>query len=280
MVRILTVAAVGVIFLGAAVMAGPTFGFTTVGADRGMSVGTADDPSAYLGLEDRSSSASISGPDGTTVAYTVTDNLGGLDRSEIDVSVVQITDDNDQAVASSALTATVESGSEPNTFDVRLECDGGDPLDGTYSVQLQIVASGVSSSVDATRETSTPISIDCTELSDEPRDITEDEDGDVTTGGSVTVGNNVDVGGNITSGGSVSIANNANVGGTIIAQGDITISNNAVSGDIIAGGNVEIRNNAEINGNITACGSVTIRNNAVVTGTISEYQTDISGVQC
>ena len=274
------VAAVGLILLGAAVMAGPTFGFTTVGADRGMSVGTAGDSSAYLGLDDRSSSAAISNPDETTVAYTLTDNLGGLDRTDIDVSVVQITDGSNQTVTSSALTATVESGTEPSTFDVRLACGVGETLDGTYSVQLQIVASGGSSSVDATRETSTSISIDCTELSDEPRDITEDENGDVTTGGSVTVDNNVDVGGNITSGGSVSIANNANVGGTIIAQGDITISNNAVSGDIIAGGNVEIRNNAEINGNITACGSVTVRNNAAVTGTISEYQTDIPEVQC
>ncbi|MXV64623.1 hypothetical protein GS429_21605 [Natronorubrum sp. JWXQ-INN-674] len=280
MTRTLTVAALGLILLGATVMAGPTFGFATIGADRGVSVGTAPDSSAYLGLEDRSSSASIGTPDDTTVAYTVTDNLGGVDRSDIDVSVVQITDDSNQAVATSSLAATVESGSEPGTFDVRLACGAGETLDGTYSVQLHIVASSASSSVDVTRETSTQISIDCTEVSDEPRDITEDEDGDVTTGGSVSVDNNVNVGGNITSGGSVSVANNANVEGTIIAQGDVTISNNAIGGDIIAGGNVEIRNNAEINGNITACGSVTVRNNADVTGTISEYQTDIPEVQC
>ncbi|QFU82451.1 bactofilin family protein [Natronorubrum aibiense] len=277
MTRPFTGIAIVFILLGVAVMAGPTFGFDTIAADRGVSVATADDSSAYLGLEDRSGSAAIDSPADSTVVYTVTDNFGGADPATVDTSVVRITDDNNDPVTSTALSATVQPGSEANTFDVQLACDDATSLEGSYYILLQFVASDDGSSVDATRETAALIPVDCTA---EPVEITVDEDGDVTAGGDVTVDNNVDVGGNISSGGSVTIDNNANVGGDIVAQGDITIWNNAISGDLIAGGNVDIRNNAEIDGDVMACGTVTVGNNAVVTGTILENQTDLPGIQC
>ncbi|AGB38186.1 hypothetical protein [Natronococcus occultus] len=37
--------------LGVALLAGPTFGFVSISADRGVSIGTADDGSGYLGVE-------------------------------------------------------------------------------------------------------------------------------------------------------------------------------------------------------------------------------------
>ncbi|ELY45007.1 bactofilin family protein [Natronorubrum sulfidifaciens] len=277
MTRPFTGLAIVFILLGVVVMAGPTFGFATIAADRGVSVATADDSSAYLGLEDRSASAAIDSPAESTVVYTVTDNFGGADPTAVDASVVRITDDNSDPVTSTTLSATVQPGSEANTFDVHLACTDATSLEGSYRVLLQFVASGDGSSVDATRETAALVPVDCTA---EPVVITVDEDGDVTAGGDVTVDNNVDVGGSINSGGSVTVDNNAKIGGNIVAQGDITIRNNAVSGDLIAGGNVDIRNNAEIDGDVMACGTVTVGNNAVVTGTILENQTDLPGIQC
>jgi len=276
MTRPFTGIAVVLILLGVATMAGPTFGFATIAADRGVSVATADDSSAYLGLEDQSASASIDSPGEQTAVYTVTDNARD-DSATVDASIVRITDDSNDPVTSTALSVDVQPGSDAETFDVVLACEDGASLDGSYRVLLQFVASGDASSVDATRETTALVPVDCTA---EPVVISVDEDGDVTSGGDVTVDNNVNVGGDIESGGSVTITNNANVGGNIVAQGDITIRNNAVSGDLIAGGNVDIRNNAEIDGDIMACGTVTVGNNAVVTGTISENQTDLPGVQC
>ena len=276
MTRPITGIAVVLIFLGVVTMAGPTFGFATIAADRGLSVATADDSSAYLGLEDQSASASIGSPGEQTVVYTVTDNVRD-DSATVDASIVGITDDSNDPVTSAALSVDVQPGSDAETFDVVLACEDGASIDGSYRVLLQLVASSDASSVDATRETTALVPVDCTA---EPVVVSVDEDGDVTSGGDVTVDNNVNVGGDIESGGSVTIANNANVGGNIVAQGDITIRNNAVSGDLIAGGNVDIRNNAEIDGDIMACGTVTVGNNAVVTGTISENQTDLPGVQC
>ncbi|SIR98079.1 FapA family protein [Natronorubrum thiooxidans] len=297
MIRSLTVIALALILVGAMAMAGPTFGFATIAAERGVSVGTADDSSAYLGLEDRSASAAIDAPDGTTTVYAVTDTLDGHSQSSVDASVVGITDEYNAAVSTTALEATVQPGSDADTFDVVLACGDGEALDGSYRVELRLVASAAGSSVDATRTTAAFVPIDCTTLSDEPVVVSVDEDGDVTTGGDVTVDNNVAVGGQITSGGDVTIANNVGVSetissggsvtvgnnanvGSIVAQGDIVIANNLVSGDIIAGGDVTIGNNAEIDGNVSACGSVTVGNNAVVTGTILENQTDLAGVQC
>ncbi|RZV11711.1 polymer-forming protein [Natrinema hispanicum] len=294
MTRPITGIAVVLILLGVVTMAGPTFGFATIAADRGVNVATADDSSAYLGLEDQSASASIDSPGEQTVVYTVTDNVRD-DSATVDASIVGITDDSNDPVTSAALSVNVQPGSDAETFDIVLACEDGASIDGSYRVLLRFVASSDASSVDATRETTALVPVDCTA---EPVVVSVDEDGDVTSGGdvtvdnnvnvggdiesggSVTVDNNVNVGGDIESGGSVTIANNANVGGNIVAQGDITIRNNAVSGDLIAGGNVDIRNNAKIDGDVMACGTVTVRNNAVVTGTISENQTDLPGVQC
>ncbi|MFA9425679.1 polymer-forming cytoskeletal protein [Natronorubrum sp. A-ect3] len=279
MTRPLTVIALAFILVGAMAMAGPTFGFATIAADRGVSVGTADDSSAYLGLEDRSASAAIDAPDGTTPVYTLTDNFGGAEPATVDASVVRITDESSAVVASDALEATVQPGSTADTFDVGLACGNGETLDGSYRVELRLLASAAGSSVDATRTTAAFVPVDCTTLSDEPIVVSVDENGDVATGGDVTVDNNVAVGGTISSGGSVTVGNNANVG-SIVSQGDIIVANNLVSGDIVAGGNVIIGNNAEIDGDVSACGSVVVGNNAVVTGTILENQTDLPGVQC
>ncbi|MDQ2051128.1 polymer-forming cytoskeletal protein [Natronolimnohabitans sp. A-GB9] len=256
-------------------MAGPTFGFGTIAADRGVSVETAPDSEAYLGLEDRSSSAAIDSPTETTVVYTLTDGLGGLEQDDIDASVVGLSGDGD--ATASSLEATVQQGSETGTFDVELACTDAGTVDGAYQVELEFVASATSSSVDATRTTAAFVPVTCG--TDDPLEISTDEDGDVTTGGDVTVDNNVAVDGTISSGGSVTVDNNANVG-EIVSQGDITVSNNLVSGDIVAGGDVTIGNNAEIDGDVTACGSVEIGNNADVSGTVSDEQTDVDGVQC
>jgi len=276
MTRPITGIAVVLIFLGVVTMAGPTFGFATIAADRGVNVATADDSSAYLGLEDQSASASIDSPGEQTVVYTVTDNVRS-GSATVDASIVGITDDSNAPITSTALSVNVQPGSDAETFDVVLACEDGASIDGSYRVLLQLVASSDASSVDATRETTALVPVDCTA---EPVVVSVDEDGDVTSGGDVTVDTNVNVGGDIESGGSVTITNNANVGGNIVAQGDITIRNNAVSGDLIAGGNVDIRNNAKIDGDVMACGTVTVGNNAVVTGTILENQTDLPGVQC
>jgi len=277
MTRPFTGIAIALILFGVATMAGPTFGSATIAADRSVSVAAADDSSAYLELEDRSASASIDSPAEQTIVYTVTDNFGAGNSATVDASIVGITDDNNDPTTSTALSVAVQPGSDAETFDVVLACEDGASIDGSYRVLLRFVASGDASSVDATRETTALVPVDCT---DEPVVISVDEDGDVIAGDDVTVDNNVNIGGDIESGGSVTIDNNANVGGNIVAQGDITISNNAVSGDLIAGGNVDIRNNAEIDGDVMACGTVTVGNNAVVTGTILENQTALPGVEC
>ncbi len=64
--------------------------FTQTSARRKSDLDTAADANALLGLVDTSRTAQVSGENDTATVYKITDNIGSLSESDIDVSVVKL----------------------------------------------------------------------------------------------------------------------------------------------------------------------------------------------
>jgi len=260
MARTLTVVAVGLILLGVMIMAGPTFGFSTIASDRSVNVSTASNSNALLGIHDDSRSAAINSPEEATTIYKLEDNVGSFSRENVTLDLMQMTDANDNSNSVDTSAFKLEkggSGFEEGSLNVQIRCSNGSAfLDSEYYVELNIVASGSAVTVDTDRETTTAVPIDCTE--DTTKTIDGSEDGNVTTGGSAESENGADHDGNI------------------IAGGDVTISSGSkVRGDIISGGNVTIENGGTVNGVVYACGEVTVGNGANYNGPTDKSPDDI-----
>jgi len=136
--------------------------FSEVAADRGIAVNTAPDDQALLGLVDTSGSAQVSGPSDTTTVYEVTDNIGSLSVSDIGASVARLLKQDGTQITSPPVEATVQNtgGSQ---FAVDVSCTGNsDALGESYQVVLDIAASTDTTSVTATRTTSSYVGISCT----------------------------------------------------------------------------------------------------------------------
>lgn len=155
MARRVTVIALCVALAGAMIIVGPTFGFSTLAADRGVIVDVADDSSsANLGLESESDVGEIRGDDEPVQVGTLYNNFG----EEIDTFAFDITnDDGALAVVNPDYDTVVQSDdSEP----VTIECVSSDSP-GTRTITIEVVeASGETVSVQGASFTAT-VDIQC-----------------------------------------------------------------------------------------------------------------------
>ncbi|WP_152418892.1 hypothetical protein [Natronorubrum sulfidifaciens] len=119
--------AVVFIILGAVLLAGPVYGFTSIASERGVQVSTAEGTSAYLGME--STDNSVNGVDGTAVAI-LHNNLES-DMTFTDISI-DITGDNNLLDESN--TPTEIGAGNNKTVDVVCEETVGGPPDGASGV--------------------------------------------------------------------------------------------------------------------------------------------------
>lgn len=151
MTRMLNVIAVGLIVLGSVAMAGPTFGFSTIAGDRAVSVSTADDPAALLGLD----IASNVSPGDQTELVDITNNFD----NQMDVTIVL----GEDAVAEGfSLRVDGENEGAQYTFQLRQESNKSIEIDipngnsNVDSVSFDIVAEGPSgNSVTLSRDNTT-----------------------------------------------------------------------------------------------------------------------------
>lgn len=111
----ITTVAIVFVLAGAMLLAGPVFGFTTLVADRGMQVDTADDESALLGMT-AAEEPTIERTETQTDIATLGNNFGSQ-LTDLDVRVEL--DTTDLTWDDSTVPETLANGS---TVDLRLEC--------------------------------------------------------------------------------------------------------------------------------------------------------------
>jgi hypothetical protein len=140
--------------------------FSKVAADRGVSVGTAPDDSALLGLVDESDTAEVSGPSDTATVYEITDNIGSLSASDISVDVARLVRQDGTQVTAPPVEATVQD-TGGGQFAVDVGCGSeSDTLGDSYKAVLDIAATAGDTSVAATRTTNSYIAINCYDYGD------------------------------------------------------------------------------------------------------------------
>jgi hypothetical protein len=136
--------------------------FSEVAADRGVSIGTASDSSALLGLVDKSGTAGVSGPSDTATIYQVADNIGSLSASDISVDVARLVRQDGTQNTAPPVEATVrDTGGGQFAVDVSCASET-DSLGESYKVVLDVEATADSTSVTATRTTDFYVDITCT----------------------------------------------------------------------------------------------------------------------
>lgn len=141
---------------GALLMAGPVFGFSTISADRGVSVGTAEDPEALLGIMDNSGTTSAdihpsTGQEGDV--FFLNDNAGHFSVNDISADVLAFNG------ATTALTASVETADDNNDFVVHVRC-GDSTLNDAGQLTVQLTAESAIS-LELKRTTMNQIDVQC-----------------------------------------------------------------------------------------------------------------------
>ncbi|SIS21745.1 hypothetical protein [Natronorubrum thiooxidans] len=170
--------ALGMIAAGALVTVSETLGFSSVTLNRGYNINVAGDPEdELLGLHDvtdSNQSISISNEDDEATVFRITDNYGGFELSDIQVSVIGLEPNGDP----NGLEATIQSSSIRD-YDVILKCNGMESSSSeSYFVELNFFASDDHVSIDADRTTSRQISIDCSYDYDDSSSYKDAESGD------------------------------------------------------------------------------------------------------
>ncbi|WP_254521418.1 hypothetical protein [Natrinema caseinilyticum] len=137
-------------------MAGPTFGFSSLAADRGVQVDTTNDPMAYLGIVDNSGSvdADIQNSNGNSLLYYLDDNVGVFSSSDMITADVVAFDGSP-----TGLNATVEPASGSNDYVVSVSC-GSSNLNAQGTATVDIVADGAAR-VELQRTTVNQIDVNC-----------------------------------------------------------------------------------------------------------------------
>lgn len=157
--------AIVVLLLGAVLLAGPMFGFSSINADRGVSVETAAAPDAHLGINATNTTVRVAGNDDAPQEIgTLTNNLD--ETATIAVAVEHIPNGNDSILQAnpdgvnvdpgSSTTATVEcaEGTTLNERDVvfRAQTDGSAVRveNATFTVTIDIQCGQGSGQIDTT----------------------------------------------------------------------------------------------------------------------------------
>jgi hypothetical protein len=140
------------IIVGAMLVTGPTFGFSTIAAERGLTVDTAADQSnANLGIENESDIGTLRGDDPPVRVATLSNNL------DEDVDVIEFAIYNDGgalAVSDPIPGTTIAAGGSEN---VTLECADSTSV-GVRDVEVEIVE--VDGATTAIRKASFTVTVD------------------------------------------------------------------------------------------------------------------------
>ncbi|USZ71064.1 hypothetical protein [Natronosalvus halobius] len=146
------------VVVGVILLAGPVFGFSTLSADRGVSVSTASDPNGLLGIIDnsgnRSANVSPSGNQRGEIFY-VNDSTGLFSASDADVNA-DIVSFNGQ---NTDLEAHVKTDGTNSDYTVVVTC-GTSEFKGQGTVTVQLTASS-SVKIELERTTSAEIDVNC-----------------------------------------------------------------------------------------------------------------------
>lgn len=148
--------AIAFILIGAVLLAGPTFGFSSIAADRGVMIAVTDDPNAYLGVIDNSEStaANIQNKNDESLLYYLNDNTGAFSSEEmIDADAIAFEG------STTGLEARVEADSGSNDFAVIVSC-GSSNLKAQGSLTIEIAASN-GDRVELQRTTTDTIDVSC-----------------------------------------------------------------------------------------------------------------------
>ena len=173
-------AALGLIAGGGTLLVSESLGFTQISASRRGNIPVAADANALLRLNDTSGAAQVSGEDDTATVYEITDNIGSLSESDIDVSVVKLISQNGMENTTPPVEATVRNTGVAQ-FDVDISCTSEtDALGDSYQVALDFAATTDDTSVTATRITSPSsyVDISCTFDYGDPSNYRDDDGGD------------------------------------------------------------------------------------------------------
>jgi len=173
----LNVVAVGLIVFGALAMAGPTFGFSTIAGDRSVTVATADDPNANLGIEDVYSDQTITSGDAQSLIRLTNQfdqPLGGTDGT-IDIKVADVSGDiqDNSALAVDSQPSQLDPGEGENVDVICVD----ETIKGkkTVDITLRVVeASGQAVSVtDATAGPVTNVEVQCSKAEESQSNLTD-----------------------------------------------------------------------------------------------------------
>ena len=266
------------IVVGAALFAGPMYGFTSLAADRGVQVSTATGEDAYVGIvpvdgdiESPSDEAQIAtirnnvGADITTLEADVTFSSGGGD---LEATVP----DRIAAGDTAAVTVTCagqggQRGTETTTVDLVITKASTDDVTVTDMVVQATLTYDCNPGNPGGGPPSGPPGNDVDVGSGEQRD------GDIDTGGSVSTGWDSTVDGSIDAGGGVTTGSSSEVGGDITAGGDVTTGwDSTIDGSIDADGDVTARSSSEVDGDIDADGDIVLGSGTTVQGDVHAGQ--------
>jgi len=155
MARTLNIVAVGLIVLGAVAMAGPTFGFSTIAADRGVATDVANDQAnALLGIDTVGGMVTL--PNGDTRSVGTVSNNFGEDTINVGAEVVNV----EGADASVVETKAVGEVSVGSPEEIVVTCGNTDEDLGERNVTFAATGEGSSVLVQSASFT-VPIEIQC-----------------------------------------------------------------------------------------------------------------------
>jgi hypothetical protein len=154
-------AALGLLAGGSTLLVSESLGFTQINTIRKVTVTTADDIDAFVGLEDLSANGRVSGPNDTATIYEITDNIGSLSESDIDVGISKLIDQGGTEITDPPVEVTGRN-TGGTKFAVEISCtSASNALGGSYQVVLDFAATTDSITVTATRTTSSNVDISC-----------------------------------------------------------------------------------------------------------------------
>ena len=127
--------AIVLVVVGALVLAGPAFGFTTIAADRMVDVATTDTEDALLGVSDTDQTPN---QQNDAVVMTITNNAGvDFDSLETDV---ELEDEDDNLAIIDDFADQLAAGEETG---LEVTCDGGGDSTATISVEATADGTGL-----------------------------------------------------------------------------------------------------------------------------------------
>ncbi|SDC34949.1 polymer-forming cytoskeletal protein [Natrinema hispanicum] len=262
------------IVVGAALFAGPMYGFTSLAADRGVQVSTAAGEDAYVGIVPVD--GDIESPSDEAEITTIQNNVGAdITTLEADVTF--------SSGGSDLETTVPDRIAAGDTAAVTVSCvgQGGQPGTETTTVDLVITEASTDDVTVTDMVVQATLTYDCnpgnpgggppggSPGNDVDIGWNERRDGDIDTGGSVSTGWNSAVDGSIDAGGDVTTGSSSDVNGDIIAGGDVTTRwNSSVDGNVDAAGDVSLGSSSAVGGDVTSDGTVTVGWNTEVGGDI------------